>query len=65
MSITSSGVVPPSYYAGLADELDLIADAVRKKPHLHHHFAERLNEIAMQLRQDLVLMRLQAAPDRL
>ncbi|HYM18842.1 MAG TPA: hypothetical protein VEU06_09785 [Micropepsaceae bacterium] len=53
--------VPSSYYTGIADELDSIAEAVRKHPHLHHHFAGRLNELAVQLRQDLVLLRLQPA----
>ena len=53
--------VASSYYAGIADELDSIAEAVCKHPHLHRHFAGRLNELAVQLRQDLMLLRLQPA----
>ena len=49
---------PLSYYEGLAEELETIADAVAKNPRLSGHFAGRLNEIAKQLRDDTKLMRL-------
>ncbi len=53
---------PPSYYEGLADELDTIAEAVRKNPKLNDHFAGRLSDLARQLRDDLKLMRLMRRP---
>ena len=43
----------PAFYEGIADELDLLAQSVRKHPNLNGHFAERLHELAQQLREDL------------
>ena len=58
MMFAAGGGAPPSYYEGLADELEVIADAVRKNPQLNNHFADRLMELARQLREDTRLMRL-------
>jgi hypothetical protein len=49
---------PLSYYEGIAEELESIADAVAKNPKLCGHFAGRLNELAKQLRDDTKLMAL-------
>jgi len=57
MVSASATIVPPSYYEGLADELDRLAHAIRKNPHLTDHFASRLLELANQMRQDVRLMR--------
>lgn len=53
-----SNVAPPAYYESLADELDTIAASIRKNPHLNHHFAERLHQMAQQMREDLKLIQL-------
>lgn len=50
--------VSPSYYRGLAEELDLLARSVNDHPNLSAHFARRLHEIADQLRDDVRLMTL-------
>ena len=52
----SNDDVTPGYYAGLADELDLLAQSVRKHPDLNSHFAQRLQELARQIREDVRLM---------
>jgi hypothetical protein len=54
----AAGLPPPTYYDGLADELESIAEAVRKNPSLNHHFADRLVRLSKQLREDTRLMRL-------
>jgi hypothetical protein len=58
----SSNIAPPSYYEGLANELETIAEAIRKNPHLNHHFSERLKQMAQQMREDLELIRLTGKP---
>ena len=39
-------------YEGLADELDSIARTVRQNPAINNHLAERLSDLARQLRAD-------------
>lgn len=56
--VATNNVAPPSYYEGLADELETIAESIRKNPQLNHHFAERLKQMARQMREDLELVRL-------
>jgi hypothetical protein len=58
MMLSSFSIAPPSYYEGLADELDTISDAVRNHPRLNQHFAARLGELARQMRDDARLMQL-------
>ncbi|HXJ00024.1 MAG TPA: hypothetical protein VNH44_02295 [Micropepsaceae bacterium] len=58
----AAGLPPPTYYEELANELDTIAEAVRKNPELNHHFAERLHLLSKQLREDTRLMRLSKRP---
>jgi hypothetical protein len=48
---------PSSYYEVLAEELRTIADSVRKHPHLNRHFAERLEQLAHQMKEDAKLLR--------
>ena len=60
--VVVNNVAPPSYYEGFADELETIAEAIRKNPHLNHHFADRLMEMAQQMREDLELIRLTGKP---
>jgi hypothetical protein len=42
----------PNYYEGLADELESVARVVRQNPALNNHLADRLSELAKQLRDD-------------
>lgn len=58
MTPVTAGSPPLSYYEGLADELDQISHAVRSNPKLNDHFAERLRDLAQQLRDDTKLMRI-------
>ena len=58
MTSVAPGSPPLSYYDGLADELDQISQAVRNNPKLNDHFAERLKDLAQQLRDDSKLMRI-------
>jgi hypothetical protein len=44
----------PSYYQGIAHELEAIADAVADQPHLNRQFSERLRELSQQMRADLL-----------
>jgi hypothetical protein len=53
--------ISSSYYEGLADELDLLAESLRNHPNLRAHFAGRLQELAQQLRDDVRLMALKAS----
>jgi len=61
MSIAAATLPPPSYYDGLAEELETIATAVRKSPELNQQFADRLEELAKQIRDDTRMMRLKAS----
>jgi hypothetical protein len=60
--VATNNIAPPSYYEGLADELETIAESIRKNPQLNHHFAERLKEMAQQMRDDLRLIQLTGKP---
>ena len=39
-------------YARMAAELDAMAKMIRDRPEMNHHFAERLQLLAKQMRQD-------------
>ncbi len=41
-------------YSRMADELQVMADSIRSRPEMNHHFAERLALLAAQMRDDLV-----------
>jgi hypothetical protein len=53
----------PNYYEGLADELEFVAQVVRKNPALNNHLADRLVELAKQLRDDTRLMPLKTSKE--
>ncbi len=55
-------VLPPSYFESLAEEIETIANAIRANPQLNKHYADRLREIAKELRRDSSMLRL--SPDR-
>jgi len=42
----------PQYYEGLADELESVAQIVRRYPSLNTRLADRLSKLAKQLRDD-------------
>ena len=44
---------PQTSYDDLAEKLDEVAKIVRKNPNLDQAFAERLNELAGQIREDM------------
>jgi len=56
----NSSHLPISYYEGLADELDQLSLFVSTNPKINGHFAERLKDLAQQLRDDTKLMRLKS-----
>jgi len=58
--LLADSVAPPSYYEGLANELDSIAKALSDTPRLHDHLAGRLRELAQQMRDDVRLMAVKA-----
>jgi len=39
-------------YERMAAELDVMADMIRERPEMNHHFAERLQLLAKQMRED-------------
>lgn len=58
MKSSAATFAPMSYYEGLAEELQSIAEAVRNRPQLSQHFAERLEQLAKQMREDAKLVRI-------
>lgn len=56
----AAGAFASYYHEIIAQELDSIAESIRKSPHLNGHFATRLNELAKQMRDDLRLVVLTA-----
>lgn len=42
----------PSEYERMARELEIMAESIRLKPDMNHHFAERLTLLARQMRED-------------
>jgi hypothetical protein len=58
MTTATVATVTQNYYEGLADELQSIATAVRTGPHLSGHFADRLEALAQQMREDARLFRI-------
>lgn len=50
--------LPPSYFESLAEEIESIANSIRTNPQLNKHFADRLMEIAKELRRDSSMLRL-------
>jgi hypothetical protein len=45
----------PGYYERIAEELEEVAQSLRNRPEMNHHAAERLREIARNIRQDAKL----------
>ena len=41
-------------YDRMATELESMASAIRARPEMNHHFAERLALLAQQMREDLM-----------
>jgi hypothetical protein len=39
-------------YEKMADELQTMSDAIRARPEMNHHFAERLATLAREMRED-------------
>jgi hypothetical protein len=39
-------------YDRMATELEAMAKSIRSRPEINHHFAERLNLLAKQIRED-------------
>jgi hypothetical protein len=39
-------------YERMATELEAMADTIRNRPEMNHHFAERLQLLAKQMRED-------------
>ena len=48
-------------YERMADELTAMSNAIRARPEMNHHFAERLALLAKQMKEDS----LRAHPDRI
>ena len=46
-----------NFYEGLAEELEQLSQAVSTNPNLNDAFAERLKDLAQQLREDTAQMR--------
>ena len=44
----------PAEYDRMATELESMASAIRARPEMNHHFAERLALLARQMREDLM-----------
>jgi hypothetical protein len=41
-------------YERMAAELDAMAESIRARPEINHHFAERLTLLAKQMREDSI-----------
>ena len=57
----SSTCLPIAYYEDLAEELEQLSKFVSSNPRVEEHFAERLKNLAQQLRDDTKLMRLKSS----
>jgi hypothetical protein len=42
----------PSEYERMAHDLEMMAESIRLRPEMNHHFAERLALLAKQMRED-------------
>jgi hypothetical protein len=63
MKLASSYRAPPGYFDGLANELEAIALAINARPQFNTHFADRLKELASEMREDIAYIAGAARPN--
>jgi hypothetical protein len=55
---TSKKALSEPDFAKMAKDLEIMAEAIRQRPEINHHFAERLTLLAKQMREDSRLIEL-------